>query len=84
MKSVRIRSFSDQYFPAFELNTERYSVFSPNAGIYGPENSRSVWVRENQYSGIFFALLQYTYSWRKGKLNVETVFLPINSKFCDI
>ena len=25
------------YFPAFGLNTERYSVFSPNAGIYGPE-----------------------------------------------
>ena len=25
------------YFPAFGLNTERYSIFSPNAGIYGPE-----------------------------------------------
>ena len=24
MKSVRIRSFSGPYFPAFELNTERY------------------------------------------------------------
>ena len=26
MKSVRIRSFSGSYFPAFGLNTERYSV----------------------------------------------------------
>ena len=26
VKSVRIRSFSGAYFPAFELNTERYSV----------------------------------------------------------
>ena len=26
VKSVRIRSFSDLYFPAFELNTKRYSV----------------------------------------------------------
>ena len=26
VKSVRIRSFSSQYFPAFGLNTERYSV----------------------------------------------------------
>ena len=27
VKCVRIRSFSGQYFPAFRLNTERYSVF---------------------------------------------------------
>ena len=27
VKSVRIRSFSDLYFPVFGLNTERYSVF---------------------------------------------------------
>ena len=26
VKSVRIRSYSGPYFPAFELNTERYSV----------------------------------------------------------
>ena len=26
VKSVRIRSFSGPYFPAFELNTERYFV----------------------------------------------------------
>ena len=41
--SVRIRSFYGPYFPGFRLNTEirRYkkflSVFSPNAGKYGPE-----------------------------------------------
>ena len=42
MNSVRIRSFSAPYFPAFRLNTERYeiSVFSPNAGKYGPEKLR--------------------------------------------
>ena len=28
---------SGPYFPGFGLNTERYSVFSPNAGKYGPE-----------------------------------------------
>ena len=27
MKSVRIRSFSGPYFPAFVLNTERYGVY---------------------------------------------------------
>ena len=39
VKSVRIRSLSGPYFPAFRLNTERqyHSVFSPNAGRYGPE-----------------------------------------------
>ena len=28
------------YFPALGLNTERYGVFSPNAGKYGPEKLR--------------------------------------------
>ena len=32
VKSVRIRSSSCPYFPAFRLNTERYC---PNAGKYG-------------------------------------------------
>ena len=36
VKSVRIRSSSGPYFPAFGLNTERYSV----AGKYGPEKLR--------------------------------------------
>ena len=27
VKSVRIRSFSGMYFPAFELNTKRYEVY---------------------------------------------------------
>ena len=40
MKSDRIRSFSGPYFPAFGLNTPCLSVFSPNAGKYGPENSK--------------------------------------------
>ena len=30
LKSVRIRSYSDQYFPAFGMNTERYAVITPN------------------------------------------------------
>ena len=37
VKSVRIRSYSWPYFPAFGLNTEYLSVFSPNAGKCGPE-----------------------------------------------
>ena len=28
---------SGPYFPAFGMNTDRYSVFIPNAGKYGPE-----------------------------------------------
>ena len=36
MKSVRIRSFSGPYFPAFGLNTY-LSVFSLNAGKYVPQ-----------------------------------------------
>ena len=44
VKRVRIRSFSGPYFPAFGLNTDRYSdlsVVSPNTGKYGPENFRT-------------------------------------------
>ena len=40
MNSVRIRSFSGPYFPAFgriRRDTPYVSVFSPNAGRYGPE-----------------------------------------------
>ena len=31
--------FPGLYFPACGLNTVRYSVFSPNAGKYGPEKT---------------------------------------------
>ena len=37
VKGACIQSFPGPYFPAFELNTERYVVDSPNAGKYGPE-----------------------------------------------
>ena len=40
VKSVRIRSYSGPYFPAFGLNKEIYSVplrIHPNAGKYGTE-----------------------------------------------
>ena len=37
VKSVPIRSHSGPHFPAFGLNTEYLSVFSPNAGKYGPD-----------------------------------------------
>ena len=37
VKSVCIQSYSGPYFPAFGLNTEYLSLFSPNAGKHGPE-----------------------------------------------
>ena len=39
VKSVQIRSFFWSVFPEFGLNTERYRVFSPNVGKYGPEKT---------------------------------------------
>ena len=35
VKNVRIRSFPGPYFPAFGLNTERYSMFSRIWTEYG-------------------------------------------------
>ena len=40
VRSIHIRSYSGPYFPAFGLNTEYLSVFSPNAEKYGPEKLR--------------------------------------------
>ena len=39
VKNVRIRSYSDPHFPAFRLNTERYSVFSTDGGNADQNNS---------------------------------------------
>ena len=40
--------FSGPYIPAFGLNTEYLSVFSPNAGKYGPEKLR-IWTIFSQW-----------------------------------
>ena len=53
--------FSGPYFPAFGLNTERYSypsIFSPNAGKYGQEKT--------PYLDTFHAVIS------KGKFQVIT------------
>ena len=55
MKSVQIRSLSGPHFPAFGLNTEIYSVFSPKTGKYVPEktlyldNLLAVGVQDNKW-----------------------------------
>ena len=36
---TKYKVFSGPYFRAFGLNTERYEVFSPNAGKYGSEKT---------------------------------------------
>ena len=55
VKSVQMQSFSFPYFPVFGLNTDIYSVntqyislFSPNAGKYGPEKLR-IWTSFTQW-----------------------------------
>ena len=39
LKVSKHGDFSGPYFPAFGLNTDRYGVFSPNAGKHGPEKT---------------------------------------------
>ena len=60
MKNLRIRYFSGPYFPAFGLNTERYSVFSPNAGKKEPEKqqTRTFFTHE---SGVFVIFEHISY-----------------------
>ena len=51
VKSVRIRKFSGSCFPAFGLNTKRYSVsprIQSECGKYGPEKLR-IWTLFKQW-----------------------------------
>ena len=48
VKSVRIRSYSGPYFPAFELNMERYSV-----SLRIKSESEKVRTRKNYLFGYF-------------------------------
>ena len=83
MKSVRIQSFSGLYLPACGLNKERYvevlSVFSPNAGKYGPEKlritrhailrNRGVFrTMKNAYDGVFFSEIIHFYNHKKSSI----------------
>ena len=63
VECVQIRSFSGLYFPAFELNTDNsyVSVFSPNAGKYGPEKT--------SYLDTFHAVSKITGKNEKVKIN---------------
>ena len=56
--------FSGPYFPAFGLNKERYGVFSPNVGKYGPEKA--------PYLDTFHAVQSF-----KKLVNFGSVFLDI-------
>ena len=59
MKSVRISEIFWSAFSRIGLNTERYSVFNPNAGKYGPEKLRirALFHAVRSLSGYFVKLL---------------------------
>ena len=51
MKSVRIQRFSGPYFPAFRLNTERYSVY-----LRIQSECEKIWTRKTPNAGSFHAM----------------------------
>ena len=53
MKTVRIRSLSGTYFPAFRLNTKRYGVFLRIQSEYGKKRTR-----KTPYLDTFHAVFQ--------------------------
>ena len=60
VKSVLIRSFSGQYFPALGVNREDKEylyIFSPNAGKYGPEKLW-IWTLFMQWQKHWFVQLK--------------------------
>ena len=62
MKSVRIRSFSGPYFPAFGLNKEKYSVSLPIQS-----KCAEIRTRKTPNSEHFHAVTQGNL-WQNGKL----------------
>ena len=80
VKSVRIRSYSAPHFPAFGLNTEYLSVFSPNGGKF--------WSRITPNTDTFYAvntsILDQILLYRNENYNHDTnkKILLSNIKFC--
>ena len=72
VKSVQIRSFSGPYFPVFGVNTERYSVFSTNAGNTDQRKLR-IWTFFTQFS-----LMQPRSVVDVSCINLQIVFLWTN------
>ena len=68
----------------FEFGVFLVFIFPHSKSSRYEQFLRSVRIRGKPYSGIFFALLQNAFLWKNGKFNVWTVFLLINSQFCDI
>ena len=64
-KSVHIWSFSDPYFPAFGLNTERYSVFLRLQSECG-----KIRTRKTPNTDTFYAV--FTIETKKQKNNSKT------------
>ena len=71
VKSVRIRSFSGPYFPAFGLNTERYSVLciSPYS-VRMRENTEQ---KNSEYG--HFSRSNYFNHYQKGQLQSSTKYI---------
>ena len=65
VKSVHIWSFSDPYFPAFGLNTERYSVFLRLQSECG-----KIRTRKTPNTDTFYAV--FTIETKKQKNNSKT------------
>ena len=60
VKSVRTRSFSGPYFPAFGMNTERYSVY-----VRIESESGKIWTRKSPDTVTFHAVKVYLKSSNK-------------------
>ena len=57
VKSVCIRSYSGPHFPAFRLNTERYSVSLHNQSEYGKMQTRITSNADTFYAVGFFQVI---------------------------
>ena len=64
-KSVRIRSYSGPHFPAFGLNTERFSV-----SLRIQSECGKIWTRKTPNTGTFYAVLQI---WNIGRKWVNSI-----------
>ena len=67
VKSVRMWCFSGPYLPAFELNTERYSV-----SLRIQSKCGKIWTRKTPNTDTFHAVLFIYFVLDKNNIEVET------------
>ena len=74
VKSVQIRNFSGPYFPAFGLNTERFSPYSVRMRVNTDQKKLRIWTLFTQCFLVRFIVSSNADNWRYFKITIGIIF----------